>query len=148
MRDIHNQENTPTSQLTTSETAEAVENLHSLSHRFHIISEHLTDLQEVLLYLVGVHRRLINMSVGRYDLVDVESVHDSFEYLSSKTNTLRRWAVNYTKRTEIRINLFFNLATQSDNRTNLEIARLSSKIAFSTQRDSSSMITCVIVSTN
>ena len=69
-------------------------------------------------------------------------IHDSFAYIVSKTNTLRRWVVNYTERTGIRINLFFNVATQSDSRTNLEIARLSSKIAVSTQRDSSSMITC------
>ena len=84
----------------------------------------------------------MDISVYRYDPLDVESVQDSFAYIASKTNTLRRWVVNYTERTGIRINLFFNLATQSDSRTNLEIARLSSKIAVSTQRDSSSMITC------
>ena len=75
-----------------------------------------------------------------YDPLDMESIHDSFAYIVSEANTLRLWVVNYTDRTGIRINLFFNLATQSDNLTNLEIARLSSKI--STQRDSSSMITC------
>jgi hypothetical protein len=83
----------------------------------------------------------MDLSIDRYDPLDVESVHDSFAYIVSKTNTLRRWVVSYTERTGIRVNLFFNLATQSDSRTNLEIARLSSKIAVSTQRDSSSMIT-------
>jgi hypothetical protein len=148
VRNNYDQENTPTSQFTPTQTAETVENLHSLSQRFHIISEHLTDLHEGLRYLVSVHRRLMDLLPGRYDPVDAESVNDSFEYLMSKTNTLRRWVVNYTKRTGIRINLLFNLATQSDNRTNLEIARLSSKIAVSTQRDSSSMITCVRVSSH
>jgi len=82
----------------------------------------------------------MDLSGDRYDPVDIESVEDSFAYLKSKTDTLKVWAVNYAERTGIRINLFFNLATQSDSRTNLEIARLTSKIAVSTQRDSSSMI--------
>jgi hypothetical protein len=136
------QENSSISQFTPPQTAEAVERLHSLSRLLHIISEDLTDLQERLYYLGGVHQRLTNLSNDRYDPFDIESIHDSFAYIVSKTNTLRRWVVNYTERTGIRINLFFNLATQSDSRTNLEIARLSSKIAVSTQRDSSSMITC------
>ena len=75
---------------------EAVENLHSPSHRFHIISEHLTDLHEGLRYFVRVHRCLMDLSVGQYDPADAESVNDSFEYLTSKTNTLRRWVVNYS----------------------------------------------------
>ena len=69
----------------------------------------------------------------------------ALDYLSSKTSIMTRWVKNYTERTGIRINLLFNLATQSDSRTNLEIARLSSRIAVSTQQDSSSMITCVDV---
>jgi len=120
-----------------------MEKLHSLSQILHLIREELTDLQERLQHLVGIHRRLMDLSGDRYDPVDAEAVGDSFEYIMSKTNTLKRWVVNYNERTGIRINLFFNLATQSDSRTNLEIARLSSKIAVSTQRDSSSMITCV-----
>ena len=84
----------------------------------------------------------MDLSIDQYDPLDVESVHDSFAYIVSKTNTLRRWVMNYTERTGIRINLFFNLATQSDSCTNLEIAWLSSKIAVSTQHDSSSMIMC------
>ena len=142
MRNTSHQENSSISQYTSSQTAEAVEKLHSLSQLLHIIREDLTDLQERLQYLGGVHQRLMDLSIDRYNPLDVESVQDSFAYIVSKTNTLRRWVVNYTERTGIRINLFFNLATQSDSRTNLEIARLSSKIAVSTQRDSSSMITC------
>ncbi|KIM38867.1 hypothetical protein M413DRAFT_29808 [Hebeloma cylindrosporum] len=134
-------ENTSISQFTPSQTAEAVEKLHALSQILHIIRGDVTDLQELLQYLVGVHKRLTALSAGRYDPVDIESVEDSFAYLISKTDTLKVWAVNYAERTGIRINLFFNLATQSDSRTNLEIARLTSKIAVSTQRDSSSMIT-------
>ena len=118
-----------------------MEKLHSLSQLLRIIREDLADLQERLQHLVGVHRRLMELSGGRYDAVDAEALVDSFEYIMSKTNILKRWVVNYSERTEIRINLCFNRAAQSDSRTNLEIARLSSNIAVSTQRDSSSMIT-------
>ena len=142
MCETPHQEKSSISQFTPSQTAEAVEKLHSLSQRLHIIREDLTDLQERLQYLLGVHERLMDLSNDRYNLLDVESVQDSFAYIVSKNNTLRRWVTNYAKRTGIRINLFFNLATQADSRTNLEIARLSSKIAVSTQRDSSSMIMC------
>ena len=59
----------------------------------------------------------------------------------SRNLVWKRWVENYTERTKIRINLFFNLASQSDSRTNLEIAKLTSDIAIDTQKDSSSMIT-------
>jgi hypothetical protein len=137
------QENTPISLFTPDQTTEAVEKLHSLSQRLHIIREDLTDLQERLQYLVGVHRRLMKLSGDRYDPLNAETIGDSFEYIMSKTNILKRWVVNYTERTGIRINLFFNIAAQRDSHTNLEIARLSSKIAVATQLDSSSMITYV-----
>jgi len=121
------------------QTTRAVEELHQLSQNLHIIQGDLTDLQERIQYLLGVHQRLMHFSHN----TDVSSVKDSLEYLSSKTSIMTRWVNNYTERTGIRINLFFNLATQADSRTNLEIARLSSRIAVSTQQDSSSLITCV-----
>ena len=118
-----------------------MEELHRLSQNLHIIEGDLIDLQERIQYLLGLHQRLMQFSNHASAL----SVRDSLEYLSSKTSIMTRWVKNYTERTGIRINLFFNLATQSDSRTNLEIARLSSRIAVSTQQDSSSMITCVDV---
>jgi hypothetical protein len=121
------------------QTAGAVEELHHLFQGFHVIQEHLIDVQERIQYLLGLHQRFMQFSKNISD----SSVRDSLEYLSSKTSIMTRWVKNYTKRTGIRINLFFNLATQADSRTNLEIARLSSRIAVSTQQDSSSMITCV-----
>ena len=73
----------------------------------------------------------------------VESVVDLFNYIKAKTSTLKRGVINYTERTGIHVNLFFNISAQSDNQTNLDIARLTSKIAVTTQRDSFSMITYV-----
>ena len=120
-------------------TLAAVEELHRLSQNLHIIQGDLIDLRERIQYLLGLHQRLMQFSNDTND----SSVRESLEYLLSKNSQITRWVKNYTKRTGIRINLFFNLATQADSRINLEIARLSSRIAVSTQRDSSSMITCV-----
>ena len=118
-----------------------MEELHGLSQSLQIIQEDLTDVQDRIQYLFGVHQRLMEISNQTND----PTVLDSLEYLLSKTNKMKRWAKNYADRTGIRINLFFNLTTQADSRTNLEIARLSSRIAVSTQEDSSSMITYVKV---
>ncbi|PPQ93028.1 hypothetical protein CVT25_006210, partial [Psilocybe cyanescens] len=128
-----------------AQVAEAVEILHSLSQSLQIIREDLTDIQERLDYFKKVHQRFKDLSGPYGGDEDLDSVLDSIEYLISKTNNLRRWATNYNERTGIRINLFFNISTQTDSRTNLEIAELTSKIAVSTQRDSSSMITMAAV---
>ena len=71
-------------------------------------------------------------------------ISESIIYLLSRILIWKRWTENYNQRTSIRINLFFNLANQSDSRTNLEIADLTAKIAIDTQKDSSSMITWVV----
>ena len=116
-----------------------MEELHRLSQNLHIIQGDLIDLRERIQYLLGLHQRLMQLSNNTND----SSVRETLEYFSSKNSEIARWVKNYTERMGIRINLFFNLATQADSRINLEIARLSSKIAVSTQQDSSSMITCV-----
>lgn len=43
------------------------------------------------------------------------------------------------------MNLFFDIASQVDNRTNLEIANLTSELEADARRDSSSMITIAAV---
>jgi hypothetical protein len=43
------------------------------------------------------------------------------------------------------MNLFFSIGSQVDNRTNLQIAELTSKISQEAKRDSSSMITIAAV---
>ncbi len=63
----------------------------------------------------------------------------------SRARFWRRWVSNYATRTNIRVNLFFNLANQGDSRINIEIARTSKAIAAETKRDSSSMITIAAV---
>ena len=128
--------------LSPEQATKAVEELHRLSQNLQIIQEELTDVQDRVEYLFGVHRRLMEISS---ETNDDPTVLDSLEYLLSKANKMKRWTKNYVERTGIRINLIYNLATQADSRTNLKIARLSSRIAVSTQEDSSSMITYVNV---
>jgi hypothetical protein len=106
--------------------------------------EHLVDFGECLEFLRDIHKT--------YDTACAElrpgetttaegSVDESLAFLMSRNRVWKRWVANYNERTNIRINLFFNLETQSANRTNLEIANLTSEIAIETQRDSSAMIT-------
>ena len=97
MHDSLYQENTSISQFTPPQTAEAVEKLHALSQILHIIRGDVTDLQDLLQYLVGVHKRLMALSGDRYDPVEMESLEDSFAYLKSKTDTLKVWVVNYAE---------------------------------------------------
>ncbi|TFK41431.1 hypothetical protein BDQ12DRAFT_720286 [Crucibulum laeve] len=123
--------------LSNADMALVVEKLYLLAQVFHIIGENLADFHEWLQFLLEIHAKLSPIHQDLY------SVADSLKFLSSSTNIWRRWIMNYIERTQIRINLFFNLATQNDSRTNLDIANLTAKIAVETQRDSSSMITSV-----
>lgn len=98
---------------------------------------------------------------GGWPLHNGWMVDDSIKFLASKCNVFKRWTANYRDRTNIRINLvgrdrspgqqmlidsqIFHLSSQMDNRTNVEIGKLTSKIAKETQRDSSSMITIAAV---
>jgi len=112
--------------------------------------DRLSGFHEWVEFLIGVRKRLARISQSQ-DPNESKNVHDedeeecdvleSFNYLLSKTNAVKRFAINYLERAEIQINLVYNISNQIDSRTNLEIARLTSKISVSAQRDSSSMIT-------
>ncbi|PPQ90502.1 hypothetical protein CVT25_014185 [Psilocybe cyanescens] len=152
-------ENSKFSLYNSAQVANAVENLHALSQLLHVIKGHLADLQERLRYLVTVHQRLQHLTSrhrrrhttnstypGSFGEMHEEYTDDEEEQEDTdSTAGLMRWVTNYNERTGIRINLFFNISTQTDSRINLDIARLTSKIAVSTQRDSSSMITMAAV---
>ena len=57
----------------------------------------------------------------------------------------RRSVEMYNERTRLMMNLLFSISAQVDNKTNLDIADLTAKIALDTKRDSSSMITIAAV---
>ena len=116
---------------------ESFKTLHRLSREWYFLYDDLVDLEERIQFLHEVCEKLCN-AFG--DDSRISTVH-SIEYLASRTRVLRRWVGNYNARTKIRIDLFFNLAIQNDNRVNLEVASMTKDIAEKTRNDSSSMIT-------
>jgi len=77
--------------LAPTQTAEVVK-LHHLSQRLYIIREHLTGIQERHKYLCSVRRSLLDLLGDRHE-PDVESAANSFNYIKTKSSTLRVEAV-------------------------------------------------------
>ncbi|KIJ36198.1 hypothetical protein M422DRAFT_782343 [Sphaerobolus stellatus SS14] len=139
------------SQNTSVDTSSGIRALHRLSQTWHVISGDLSNLEERLQYLLKLRSEyyaaseVLHENISRKISESGCGIEDSVEFLLARTRGWKRWAENYNERTKIQINLFFNLSTQADNRTNLEIARLTGDIAVDTQKDSSSMITMAAV---
>ena len=131
--------------------------LHQLSKTWHILNEELVNLEEALSFVLHVHKSYIGSPVpsSQYPSIpdgskdtspsnitpNLTPNHETLEYLLTRNTIWKRWLSNYTTRTNIRINLHFNLASQTDNKTNLAVASTSKTIAEATLHDSSSMIT-------
>ena len=118
------------------------DHLHDLSHRFHVTHEDLVDLEERTEFLLDLWKEYFG---ARARGASTASTEESLSFIKSRARFWRRWTSNYISRTNIRINLYFNLASQGDNRTNLDIAKTSRAIAEETRNDSSSMITIAAV---
>lgn len=136
------QENRGAASSTSETLTTTFHNLHRLSQRWHILCEDLMDFEERLQFLLSV---LEKMKQRYDDQGSTQHTMESFTYLLSRNQVWKRWSANYNARTKIRIDLFFNLASQGDSHTNLEIASISKKIAEETRKDSSSMITIAAV---
>lgn len=127
---------------------DAVYDLHNLSQHFHILDEELNGIVEQLDYLAALHP-LLSARAQPYSAVAQSSsgrryktsTLDSILFLRSRTQIWHRWVRNWRERTNIRINLFFNLTAQRDSGTNSNIAVATADIAEETRKDSSSMIT-------
>ncbi|KDR76473.1 hypothetical protein GALMADRAFT_225529 [Galerina marginata CBS 339.88] len=129
-------------------TAKAVEDLYQVCQLFQIIRDILADLKDQLDYLatvLGQCNPSLHFPLVPGDELDDTSVDESLNFLRSKNQILIRWVVNYTERTEVQINRLFSHATHKDSAINLNISQLTSKIAVSSQRDSSAMITMAAV---
>ena len=112
--------------------------LHQLSQELHVLHADLDDYEETLNFILATHQQC------RADCLDCDEPAtnlNSMEFLLSRNRIWKRWVANYVTRTTIRIDLFFNIANQNDNRINIDIARTSKRIAEEAKRDSSSMIT-------
>ncbi|KAL9609893.1 MAG: hypothetical protein Q9167_005364 [Letrouitia subvulpina] len=117
--------------------AASFENLHRLSQTWYILYEDLIDFEERVQFLLEVCSGL----KSAYGLKPRIKTAETLKFLASRTQIWRRWVASYNTRTKNRIDLFFNLAIQKDNRINIEIARLTKDIAQESRKDSSSMIT-------
>lgn len=123
--------------------ARAVADLHNLSQNFNVVVGNLIDYKNRNEFFISARERYLALSEPHFQLRErsIGSITDALGLLTSRATMLMTWATNYNERTKIRINMFFNLTTQGDSRTNLDIARLTTKIAVASQKDSSSMIT-------
>ena len=117
--------------------------LHCLSQEFQRIHDWIEEQYDIARFIVDFQQNHILAMRG-----PTASAHESLEYLLVQSAFLRRKIASYIARTKIQIDLAFNVASQTDNRTNLEnnrtnlqIAETTAKIARETRKDSSSMIT-------
>lgn len=103
--------------------------------------ENLVDHEEAMAFVLAVQRDHASYQSNVKDMRHPNPNYEAMEYLRRRNQIWKRWGNNYNTRTQIRINLYFNLASQGDNKINIEIANTSKRIAEATLRDSSSMIT-------
>ena len=128
------------SQIPTEQINDTFQSLHSLSQTWHILYENLIDHEEALAFVLAVHDHMNRRSAMPSSDYPTSN-NEAMRFLQTRNTIWKRWCGNYNARTQIRINLYFNLASQGDNKINIEIANTSKKIAEATLRDSSSMIT-------
>ena len=129
------------SQVPTEPVQDTFQNLHQLSQSWHILHEKLIDNEEALTFVLEIHKHFSGPPWAQTSSFYQESNYEAMQFLLTRNTVWKRWVGNYNTRTQIRINLYFNLASQGDNKTNIEIANTSKEIAKATLRDSSSMIT-------
>ena len=134
-------ENHGASQLPTEPVQDTFQKLHQLSVSWHILYGNLIDNEEALAFVMEIHKQFSGPPGAQTFRFYQESNYEAMQFLLTRNTIQKRWVSNYNTRTQIRINLYFNLASQGDNRTNIEIANTSKQIASATLRDSSSMIT-------
>jgi len=122
--------------------------LHALARQFRRVTAVLDALKEVLDYLHEALNQFCDpvRSFQRIPGSGPESIFPSLVLLKSQVNGALREISYQEDRIKFRIELGYTLENQRDSRTNLKIARLTGNIAVSSQKDSSSMITYVLLS--
>ena len=117
--------------------------LHSLARIFQTVLVDLQDVEERFDFLIDIGQKYVS-----YTTSQVPTSHSALEtlvYYRSRNRMWRRSVEMYNERTRLMMNLLFSISAQVDNKTNLDIADLTAKIALDTKRDSSSMITIAAV---
>jgi hypothetical protein len=106
----------------------------------------LVNVKETLLLLDATQDLYLKFPVSTRLESGAKSTKESFSLLSSKSDWIICMLTSLEDCASRKIDLQYNIETQEDNQTNLKIAKLTTDIAVYTQKDSSSMITLVVVS--
>ena len=112
---------------------------------FRLLRDGLVDVKETLLSLDAAQTEYSKSISPTTPKLDTESVKESFALLTSKSNWMIRALTSLEDRASRKIDLQYSIENQEDNQTNLKIAKLTTDIAVYTQKDSSSMITLVVL---
>ena len=117
--------------------------LHGLARTFQTVLADLQDVEERFDFLIDIGQKYISYATS--EVAAPESALETLVYYRSRNRMWRRSVEMYNERTRLMMNLLFSISAQVDNKTNLDIADLTAKIALDTKRDSSSMITIAAV---
>ncbi|KAF2687246.1 hypothetical protein K458DRAFT_415510 [Lentithecium fluviatile CBS 122367] len=126
----------------------ATRQLHKLSYDWHTLGQDCRDHLAQLDFIQRTYEKYMTRLQDPKNEWQVDKSNDmgeTFEALKSTCDNCTRWTTVYRERTNIRINLLFHLAAQSESRTSTQIAASTAKVAEQTQRDSASMITIAAV---
>jgi hypothetical protein len=122
-----------------------IKQLHKVVREFRLLRDGLVDVKETLLSLDVAQTEYSKSISSITPKLDTESVKESFALLTSKSNWMIRALTSLEDRASRKIDLQYSIENQEDNQTNLKIAKLTTDIAVYTQKDSSSMITLVVL---
>ncbi|PPQ63838.1 hypothetical protein CVT24_009788 [Panaeolus cyanescens] len=129
----------PISSLTSRESQEAVEELHSMIEHLHDMTSSFKDLKSRLEHLMRFHQQYIKLFNPPEQLY--EPTTESLTFILTQADNVLRGISSASERLKIRINLFIGFSTQQHTSTNMDIAEFTSKIAMAGQKSSSAMIT-------
>ena len=118
--------------------------LHGLARTFQTVLADLQDVEERFDFLIEIAQKSISHFTSQAQPTDPAAL-ETLIYYRSRNRMWRRSVEMYNERTRLMMNLLFSISAQVDNKTNLDIADLTAKIALDTKRDSSSMITIAAV---
>ncbi|RFU34190.1 hypothetical protein B7463_g2176, partial [Scytalidium lignicola] len=114
--------------------------LHVLAVQWHTIWKDLADVKQHIQHLRSISKKIMTQTENIYEdsLPLISSSDEALQLMESSCLFWSRWVTAYLERTNIRINLMHNLASQ-------KVAGETTSIALQTQRDSVSMFTLAMV---
>jgi len=124
----------------------SVVKLHIIASSCRMLQGYVHATKDTLEFIIDAQKRysdLVFPVLPEYSHVIIGPISESFAMLRLKIKWLIELLQGQETRATLKIDLHYNLQNQRDSKVNLEIARLTAKIAAVSQKDSSSMITFV-----